>query len=115
MDERYYYGIRQEAAYVLAKVSHLRDNVNGKCATESLSWLGEFHLLHAFQKFFCFPHSTTPISNDFNDFQQYFIQCTIPLALAKIKDSSGDTRNSVKSFLIKLLKYNDNSNNDVPP
>lgn len=36
------------------------------------------------------------------------------MALARIKDTSGDTRNNVKMFLIKILKYNDNSNNDVP-
>jgi transcription initiation factor TFIID subunit 2 len=69
--------------------------------------------MRAFQKYFCFPNSTTPIDNDFGDFQQYFIKCTIPQALARIKDGSGDTRNTVKLFLIKLLKFNDNSNNDV--
>jgi len=64
---------------------------------------------------FCFPNSTTPTSNDFSDFQQYLIKCTIPQALAEIKDISGDTRKNVKDFLITLLKLNDNSNNEVPP
>jgi transcription initiation factor TFIID subunit 2 len=69
--------------------------------------------MQAFKKLFCFPGSTTPLGNDFNDFQQYFVKCTIPQALARIKDASGDTRNTVKTFLIKILKFNDNSNNDV--
>jgi hypothetical protein len=53
------------------------------------------------------------MGNDFSDFQQYFIKCTIPQALARIKDGSGDTRNKVKLFLINILKFNDNSNNYV--
>jgi len=53
------------------------------------------------------------MGNDFSDFQQYFIKCTIPRALARIKDGSGDTRNNVKLFLIKILEFNDNSNNFV--
>jgi transcription initiation factor TFIID subunit 2 len=57
--------------------------------------------------------STTPTSNDFSDFQQYFIKCTIPLALSQIKDSAGDTRSTVKSFLVKMLKFNENTNNEV--
>ena len=114
MDKRYYYGIRQEAASVLTRVCTLRTWLT-KCATENLGWVGEYHLLRAFQQFFCFRMSTTPLSNDFSDFQQYFIKCTIPMALARIKDGSGDTRNTVKMFLIKMLKYNENSNNEVIP
>jgi len=53
------------------------------------------------------------MGNDFSDFQQYFIKCTIPRALARIKDGSGDTRIKVKFLLIKILKFNDNSNNFV--
>jgi len=53
------------------------------------------------------------MGNDFSDFQQYFIQCTIPQALARIRDGSGDSKNSIKMLLIKILKFNDNSNNDV--
>jgi len=59
--------------------------------------------------------STTPTSNDFSDFQQYFIKCTIPIALSRIKDGAGDTRNTVKMFLIKMLKFNENTNNEVHP
>jgi hypothetical protein len=88
---------------------------DGQCATEATHWIGEHHLRKAFQHYFCFPKSSTPMGNDFSDFQQYFIKCTIPQALAKIKDGSGDTRNNVKLFLIKILKFNDNSNNYVPP
>jgi len=63
---------------------------------------------------FCFANSFIPTSNDFRDFQQYFIKCTIPQAAAQIKDNSGGSRKNVKNFLLKQLKLNDNSNNEVP-
>jgi transcription initiation factor TFIID subunit 2 len=54
MDRRYYYGIRVEAAYGLAR-----------CATKELDNIGLFHLMKAFQYFFCNGESGIPRGNDF--------------------------------------------------
>ncbi|KAI5798933.1 hypothetical protein EDC01DRAFT_743499 [Geopyxis carbonaria] len=100
MDRRYYYGIRVEAAMALAR-----------CATADLDWLGQTHLMKAFQEFFCFPNSSIPRGNDFSDFTAYYIQSAIPRALAGVRNISGDCPPSVKRWLIDCLRYNDNTNN----
>ncbi|KAF8469681.1 hypothetical protein BDZ91DRAFT_808721 [Kalaharituber pfeilii] len=100
MDRRYYYGIRIEAAFALAK-----------CARAELDWIGEYHLRKAFQEFYCFPGSPLPKGNDFSDFTAYFVQKAIPQAMACIKNNFGSTPLTVQKFLLDLLRYNDNSNN----
>ena|SRR5436305_1516690 len=102
MDRRYFHGIRTAAAEGLAK-----------CATKDLQYIGLFHLQKAFQEFFCFPNSAMTRSNDFSDRTAYYIQCTIPKAMAKVRDSDGKVPTSVKRFLFDQLKFNDNSNNEV--
>lgn len=100
MDKRYYYGIRTEAAQALAK-----------CAVESTGFIGKFHLTKAFQAMYCFEDSNIPRANDFSDFPSYFVQKSIPLALSKIRDQSGNCPLDVKNFLLDLLRYNENSSN----
>ncbi|KAI9750345.1 MAG: hypothetical protein M4579_006501 [Chaenotheca gracillima] len=101
MDRRYFHGIRTAAAFALAK--------NGK---DELDWIGLFHLEKAFQDFFCLPGSPMTRSNDFSDRTSYFIQRTIPQAMAKVRDNSGKAPLRVKRFLLDILKFNDNANNE---
>ncbi|KAI9805425.1 MAG: hypothetical protein M1825_000676 [Sarcosagium campestre] len=101
MDRRYFHGIRLAAARGLAK-----------CATEELGWIGLTHLEMAFKEFFCFPDSSMTRSNDFSDRTSYAVQCTIPQAMAEVRDANGDAPVRVTQFLLDLLKFNDNANNE---
>ena len=102
MDQRYFHGIRTSAAAVLAK--------NAK---SEVGWIGSFHLEKAFQEFFCYPGSPMTRSNDFTDRASYYIQCAIPQAIAKVRNSNGHTPWESRNFLFEKLKFNDNSNNEV--
>ena len=102
MDKRYFHGIRAAAAHALAK-----------CGTEDLEWIGLYHLEKAFQEFFCLPGTAMTKQNDFSDRSDYYIQCSIPQAMSKVRGNDGKAPMRVKRFLFDQLKFNDNSNNDV--
>ncbi|KAI9784806.1 MAG: hypothetical protein M1839_001536 [Geoglossum umbratile] len=101
MDKRYFHGIRTAAAHALAK-----------CGKEDLEWIGLYHLEKAFQEFFYLPGSAMTKQNDFSDRNDYYIQCSIPQAMAKVRGNDGKAPMRVKRFLFDQLKFNDNSNND---
>jgi transcription initiation factor TFIID subunit 2 len=101
MDERYFYGVRMAAVNALTR-----------CATPELDYIGQFHLLKAFQSLFCFENSSMTRSNDFSDQRLYHIQCEIPKALSRIRDSRGKAPSEVKRFFLDRLKFNDNSSNE---
>ena len=102
MDRRYFHGIRIAAAHALAK-----------CAKDELDWIGLFHLEKVFQELFCIPDSKMTRSNNFGDRTAYYIQCAIPKAMAQVRDPDGKVPLRVKKFLYDLLKFNDNTNNQV--
>lgn len=81
-------------------------------AKKDLDWVGFFHLKKAFQELFCIPGSPMTRSNDFSDRSSYIIQCAIPKAIAKIKDTDGRAPMPVKRFLLDVMRYNDNRGND---
>lgn len=101
MDERYYYGVRVAAARALAGFSK---NAN--------QFVGLEYLLKIFKTLFCFPGSIIPKTNDFNDFSSYFLKKEMITIFATIRDDDGNSPTEVKHFLLGLLKYNDNTNND---
>ena len=103
MDQRYFHGIRTMAADALIN-----------CATEEADceWVGLFHLRKAFQEMFCLPDSPMTRSNDFSDRASYMLQCAIPQAMAKIRDTNGRVPDIVKDFFLDKLKFNDNTNNE---
>lgn len=51
-------------------------------------------------------------SNDFSDRTSYLIQCAIPRAMARVRDTEGKAPTRVKQFFVDKLKFNDNSNNE---
>ncbi len=102
MDTRYFHGIRTAAAHGLAR-----------CAKDELDWVGLFHLQKAFQEMFCIPGTSMTRSNDFSDRRQYYVQCAIPQALAKIRDNNGRVPSRVQRLLLDYLQFNDNSKNEV--
>ena len=83
-----------------------------KCATEDCDWIGMIHLQKIFHELFCMPNSVMMRPNDFSDRTLYFLQCTIPRSLGRVKDSTGETPAQVKRFFLEKLKFNDNSENE---
>lgn len=101
MDDRYYYGIRISAAQALVSFSR-QDN----------KFIGVDYLIKIYQKLFCYPNSTVPLSNDFSDFSNFFLQKEVPKILSKVRDDDGNVPDNIKRLLLDLVKYNDNSNNE---
>lgn len=84
-----------------------------QCATAELNWVGQFHLIKAFQEFYCFQRSSIPRGNDFSDFTAYYVQKAIPTAISRIRNLSGVCPTSAQRWILDVLRYNDNSNNNV--
>ncbi|XP_052846628.1 transcription initiation factor TFIID subunit 2 [Drosophila gunungcola] len=100
--ERCFYLVRCEAAHSLTKVA------NQMVA----SWSGPPAMLNQFRKFFgsfSAPHIIK--LNNFSNFQLYFLQKAIPVAMAGLRTSHGICPPEVMRFLFDLFKYNENSRN----
>ncbi|KAJ8680194.1 hypothetical protein QAD02_015981 [Eretmocerus hayati] len=101
-NEHCYYKIRLRAAYCLTKVA------NAMAAT----WAGPPAMLAIFRKLFGSASCRRIIKqNNFTNFQHYFLQKTIPIAMAGLRNKHGICPPDVLSFLQDLFKYNDNSKN----
>ncbi|KAI0517139.1 hypothetical protein F5B22DRAFT_605030 [Xylaria bambusicola] len=103
LDPRYFYGIRLMAAEELPR----------HAVQDPVDWIGLKHLQKAFQRFFCYPDSTTPRPNNFSDKRQYMIQCAIPEAMANIRGEDGKCPKEARRFILGLLQANNNSENVV--
>ncbi|CAG9761208.1 unnamed protein product [Ceutorhynchus assimilis] len=102
-DELCYYKVRCRAAHCLTKVANAMVG----------NWAGPPPMLAIFKKYFASfaaPHITK--ENNFEDFQHYFIQKTLPVAMAGLRTVHGIMcPPEVLKFLLNLLKYNDNTKN----
>jgi transcription initiation factor TFIID subunit 2 len=107
MDRRYYSGIRTMAIDDLPKQ-----------ADPDLNHIGTAQLILTFRHFFCdrmvgkngsvtFP----PVPNDFGDKAQYAVQCALPAAISRTRENGRCSRQA-RNFLLDLLLFNDNSDND---
>jgi len=63
--------------------------------------------------FFCFPESSVPKSNDFSDATAYYVQKAIPTAMSRIRNVSGACPTSAQRWILDVLRWNDNNNNNV--
>ncbi|XP_022217579.2 transcription initiation factor TFIID subunit 2 [Drosophila obscura] len=100
--DRCFYKVRVQAAHSLTKVA------NQMVA----SWSGPPAMLNIFRKFFgsfSAPHIIK--LNNFSNFQLYFLQKAIPVAMAGLRTSHGICPPEVMRFLFDLFKYNENSRN----
>lgn len=100
VDKTYFYGIRTMAVDVLPR--H---------AVKDLNWIGLVHLQKTFQHFFCHPGTSTPLPNNFLDKRQYFVQCAIPDAIARIRGDDGHCPKEARRFLLEQLQENNNADN----
>ncbi|XP_077291969.1 TATA-box binding protein associated factor 2 isoform X2 [Arctopsyche grandis] len=101
-NEQTFYKVRCKAAHCLTKVA------NAMVST----WAGPPAMLTIFRKMFgsfSAPHIVR--QNNFTNFQHYFLQKTIPVAMAGLRNQHGICPPEVIRFLLDLFKYNDNSKN----
>lgn len=102
MDRRYFHGIRTTAATGLVKLG-----------VPAVNYVGLYHLDKAFSELYCFPDNPTmPRPNDFSDRASYLVQCTIPKAMAMVRDPEGRVPTQVRKFLVDKIKFNDNTHNE---
>ncbi|KFZ11019.1 hypothetical protein V501_04946 [Pseudogymnoascus sp. VKM F-4519 (FW-2642)] len=101
MDRRYFWGIREMACRYIA--TH---------GVEAHNWIGRVHLEKAFQRMFCYPGSSMPKSNDFSDKTDYRMKLAIPKSMARVRNNEGKCPLEARQFLLDLLRFNDNGNNE---
>lgn len=76
------------------------------------TWAGPPAMLAIFRKLFGSASCRRIIKqNNFSNFQHYFLQKTIPVAMAGLRNAHGICPPEVLAFLMDLFKYNDNSKN----
>lgn len=101
-NESTYVEVRCKAAHCLTKVANAMVT----------NWAGPPAMLAIFRKLygsFSCPHIIR--QNNFSNLQHYFLQKTIPVAMAGLRNSHGICPPEVIRFLLDLFKYNDNSKN----
>lgn len=99
--ENCFYEVRCEAAKCLTKVANAMPQ-----------WQGPPAMLTIFRKLFgsfSAPHIVK--QNNFDNFQHYFLQKTIPVAMAGLRTAHGICPPEIMQFLLSLFKYNDNIKN----
>ncbi|CAB0042159.1 unnamed protein product [Trichogramma brassicae] len=101
-NEHCYYKVRLKSALCLTKVANAMVS----------NWAGPPAMLTIFRKYFGSASCRKIIKqNNFTNFQHYFLQKTIPIAMAGLRNTHGICPPEVLSFLMDLFKYNDNSKN----
>lgn len=94
-----FYKVRTEAARCLAKVGTVEAEV----------WDGESSMIEIFEKMFGSNAAPRiPRFNDFSNFISYFLQKCLPQAIATMRNVHSQCSNRVITFILDLLKYNDN-------
>lgn len=103
-NDQCFYKVRCRAAHCLTKVV----NSLGPAmpATPAINIMSMFRRM-----FGSFSASHIVRQNNFSNFQHYFLQTTIPVALAGLRNVHGICPTEVIKFIVDLFKYNDNSRN----
>ncbi|SCU95320.1 LAMI_0F01992g1_1 [Lachancea mirantina] len=104
LDDRYFYGVRVEACRALSRF--MMKDYDDKSFKG-----GAWHLIMIFRHYFCHDSSNIPLNNNFSKFSSYFLQKSIPTFLSQVKTENGTCPHFVKSFLLDILRYNENSEN----
>lgn len=105
MDHRYFHGIRTMAADAIALVA--------KDGNAELKEIAQYQLDKAFTKLFCYENSVMPRPNDWTSRVDFIMQCAIPQALAKLRETSGKVPLAVRKFFVDKLKFNENANDEM--
>lgn len=102
MDYRYFHGIRELAAEAL--VTH---------AVPVTSYTGLRHLEKAYQTLFCYVDTKMPKSNDFSDKRVYKLEMAMVRSFANMRDPDGRCPQDARVWLLDILRFNDNTNNEI--
>ncbi|KAL6942739.1 hypothetical protein ACO0RG_001700 [Hanseniaspora osmophila] len=106
VDERYFYGVRLEAIKALGKF-------NIKVEDYQTFHGGIFHLLQMYKTWYCYwDNPSMPLNNNFSDLPHYLVQETIIAQFSTLQDETGEILPKVKNFVLQMLKYNNNENNE---
>ncbi|EFO92138.1 CRE-TAF-2 protein [Caenorhabditis remanei] len=106
-NERFFYRIRCRAAFVLTSVQNRK--------SEAIA-VGTPVLINMFRESFgCKSSTNIPKPNNFvvtaQNLQQYFVMQSLPQAISRLRKQTGECHEDVQSFLLDLIKFNDNSTN----
>uniref|UniRef100_A0A4W3I5N5 Transcription initiation factor TFIID subunit 2 n=1 Tax=Callorhinchus milii TaxID=7868 RepID=A0A4W3I5N5_CALMI len=100
--EQCFYKVRMGACFRLAKIA------NSMVST----WTGPPAMKSLFTRMFCCKSCTNIVkTNNFMNFQSYFLQKTMPVAMALLRDVHNQCPKEVLAFILDLIKYNDNRKN----
>nr|XP_002126792.1 transcription initiation factor TFIID subunit 2-like [Ciona intestinalis] len=101
-NEHYYYKVRMQACKSLANTANAMVN----------TWTGPPAMLNLFTRFFCCDTSPPIVRmNNFSNFQQYFLQKQLPVAMSMLRNTHGVCPKEILHYLFGLIKFNDNSKN----
>uniref|UniRef100_A0A3Q2XJK1 Transcription initiation factor TFIID subunit 2 n=1 Tax=Hippocampus comes TaxID=109280 RepID=A0A3Q2XJK1_HIPCM len=100
--EQCFYKVRMQACFCLAKIA------NAMVST----WQGPPAMKSLFTRMFCCKSCPNIVkTNNFINFQSYFLQKTMPVAMALLRDVQNLCPKDVLNFILDLIKYNDNRKN----
>ncbi|KAJ7405005.1 TATA-box binding protein associated factor 2 [Willisornis vidua] len=100
--EQCFYRVRMLACFCLAKIA------NSMVST----WTGPPAMKSLFTRMFCCKTCPNIVkTNNFMNFQSYFLQKTMPVAMALLRDVHNLCPKEVLMFILDLIKYNDNRKN----
>uniref|UniRef100_A0A5F8GKX7 Transcription initiation factor TFIID subunit 2 n=1 Tax=Monodelphis domestica TaxID=13616 RepID=A0A5F8GKX7_MONDO len=100
--EQCFYRVRMLACFCLAKIA------NSMVST----WTGPPAMKSLFTRMFCCKTCPNIVkTNNFMSFQSYFLQKTMPVAMALLRDVHNLCPKEVLTFILDLIKYNDNRKN----
>ncbi|KAJ3113559.1 hypothetical protein HK100_001943 [Physocladia obscura] len=107
-DPRYFYRLRMDAAFALAKLGH--------DSTQAYSG-GVGRLMNYFTEKYCYPKTsksmmTIPRPNDFHDIAEYFVKKAVCSSLVTCRDAENKVLQPNKAVILNLLQFNDNSKNE---
>ncbi|XP_061737606.1 transcription initiation factor TFIID subunit 2 isoform X2 [Nerophis ophidion] len=123
--EQCFYKVRIQACFCLAKWSvdfasagidsisrvakkHIEKIANAMVST----WQGPPAMKSLFTRMFCCKSCPNIVkTNNFINFQSYFLQKTMPVAMALLRDVQNLCPRDVLNFILDLIKYNDNRKN----
>ncbi|KAJ0065829.1 hypothetical protein NL108_000053, partial [Boleophthalmus pectinirostris] len=97
-----FYKVRMQACFCLSKIA------NSMMST----WQGPPAMKSLFTRMFCCKSCPNIVkTNNFINFQSYFLQKTMPVAMALLRDVQNLCPKDVLNFILDLIKYNDNRKN----
>ncbi|XP_041045460.1 transcription initiation factor TFIID subunit 2 isoform X5 [Carcharodon carcharias] len=100
--EQCFYKVRMHACFRLAKIANAMVN----------TWTGPPAMKSLFTRMFCCKSCSNIVkTNNFMNFQSYFLQKTMPVAMALLRDIHNQCPKEVLAFILDLIKYNDNRKN----